>query len=145
MNKFTSDSSELCKANDDLSSPYEGFNEGTPKENHFMFQLAAKDDMDQIAVYINDNLPGTGVVRLGDIDLDGYQDFSVTFSEGDKEPRTYYFKNSDCTDDVKKQMNPSGAQVNFAKCRYFRRSADMGLIENANAYSSSFFDYHELG
>lgn len=145
MNKFSSDSSDLCKANDNLSSPFEGFNEGFPKANHFLYQLPASPNMEQFTAYTNDNLPGTGVVRFGDIDLDGFQDMSITFSEADKEPKTFYFKNSDCTDDVKKAMNPSGAQVNFDRCRYFKRSTDLSLVEGANVYSSSFFDYHELG
>lgn len=145
MNRFKSDTDKLCKANDDLTGAFEGFNEGTPKANHFMFQLSIKDDMSQFSAYINNNLPGTGVVRLGDIDLDGYQDFSITAAEGDKDPKTYYFKNSDCTDEVKKKMNPNNDNINFEKCRYFKRATDMSLIENSNTYSSSFFDFHELG
>lgn len=148
MNKYVSDSSALCKKNDDLSNPFEGFNEGTPKSNHFMFQLPANDKQEPVTVYLNENLPGTGVVRMGDFDLDGYQDISITFSENDKEPKTYFFKNGDCNEEIKKQMNPNpsaGQQVNFEKCRYFNKSSSLGLIENVNAYSSSFFDYHELG
>ena len=148
MNKYTSDPNELCKKNDDLSNPFEGFNEGTPKSNHFMFQLPANEKQEQVTAYLNENLPGTGVVRLGDIDLDGFQDISITFSESDKEPKTFYFKNSECTEEIKKQMNPNpsaGQHISFDKCRYFKKSTDLGLIENVNAYSSSFFDYHEMG
>ena len=144
MNKFNSDSKDLCKANDDLSCPFEGFNEGVPKTNHFFFPLAVSPNMDQSSVYVNNDLPGTGVVRLGDIDLDGYLDLSISFSEGDK-VKTYFFKNSECNDDAKKIINPTGAQVNYERCRYFKRTTDMATVESATVYSSSFFDYHELG
>lgn len=145
MNKFTSGTSKLCGENTDYSNPFDGFKDTTPTSNHFMFQLPVKDNTQPVSVYLNDNLPGTGVVRMGDINLDGYQDISITIAESGKEPNTYFYKNVECGNDIKDVMNPSKAPIDFGKCRYFIKANDLDLIEKESVYSSSFFDYHELG
>ena len=39
MNKFPSDSSDLCKANDNLASPYSGYDNHDVDNHHFFYQL----------------------------------------------------------------------------------------------------------
>lgn len=147
MNKMVGDPDKLCKQSDDMSSPFEGFNENKITSNHFFYQLQFPNtDVKLPAAYINFDMAGTGVVRLGDLNLDGYQDLAITISDNGKEPRTYFFSNTDCSEEVKKNMNPSGDKtIDFAKCRYFGKASQMSTIESVNTYSTSFFDYHELG
>jgi hypothetical protein len=141
MNKFSSDASSLCKANDDLSNPYAGFDSHDVDSYHFFYQL--KDVIGSI--YLNDDLPGTGVVRMGDLELDGYQDLALTISGTDNSPKTYFFENKGCPEDVIKSMTTGSAKIDFAKCRYFQKSNSMKRVEDATSYSASFFDFHELG
>lgn len=141
MNKFPSDSSDLCKANDNLSSPYSGFDSHDVDNHHFFYQL--KDVTGSI--YLNDDLPGTGVVRMGDLELDGYQDIALTITGTDNSPKTYFFANKGCPDDVIKSMTTGSEKIDFSKCRYFQKTTAMKRIEDVITYSTSFFDFHELG
>lgn len=141
MNKFSSDSSELCKGNDDLTNPYSGFDSHDVNNYHFLYDLKGVSG----TIYQNDDLPGTGVVRMGDLELDGFQDLAITITGNDNTPKTIFFENKECPDDVKKTMTTGSATVDFSKCRYFQRVSSMGKIESAITYSTSFFDFHELG
>lgn len=142
MNKFTnSDSSNLCKANDDLSNPYSGFDSQYVDVNHYFYQLKGVSG----TIYSNDDLPGTGVVRLGDLELDGFQDIAITVTGTDNSPKTIFFENKPCSDDVKKSLSFGPNAVDFSKCRYFQRASTMGKVESATTYSTSFFDFHEIG
>lgn len=147
INRFSSDSTNLCQANDDLRNPFEGFNEGTQRDNHFMYKLLGSSSS-QFTPYSSE-MPGTGVVRMGDLDLDGKLDLAITLKEGDKEPKTYFFMNQDCDEKVRSEVFPSGLQINWNKCRYFTKrqeiSSGMSVLDNANTYSVSFFDFHEMG
>jgi hypothetical protein len=147
INKFTSDPANLCQTNDDLSLPFEGFNEASSKGNHFTYNLLGKGQS-QFTAYTSE-LPGTGVVRMGDLDLDGKLDLAVTVRENGKDPKTYFFMNQECDEKARKEMNPSEAQINWDKCRYFTKRPDissgMSVIENSNIHSASFFDFHEMG
>lgn len=141
LNKFSVDASDLCKANSDLSNPYSGFGNYDVDSRHFFYQLSGVTGN----VYINDELPGTGVARLGDLELSGRQNLAITITGTDSSPKTIFFANKDCPESVTKKMTTGSASVDFSRCRYFERVTSMGKVESATTYSTSFFDFHELG
>lgn len=148
MNKFTSDSANLCQKNDATTEPFEGFNDPDSKENHFTYKLIAPGPS-QFKPYNNSNLPGTAVIRMGDLDLDGKIDLAITLTQDGAEPKTHFFMNQDCDEDFKKKLTSSGQQINWDKCRKFAEkteiSSGMSILDNVNIYSTSFFDFHEIG
>lgn len=148
MNRFTSDSANLCQKNDDLREPFEGFNERDSKENHFTYELIAPGPS-QFTPYKDPTLPGTAVIRMGDLDLDGKIDLAITLTQDGSEPKTHFFMNQDCDEDFKKKLTSSGQQINWDKCRHFAKkteiSSGMSILDNVKIYSTSFFDFHEIG
>lgn len=141
LNKFQAKSDPFCETNDDLSNPYSGFGNHDVDNLHFVFQLTGITGN----IYINNDLPGTGVVRMGDLELDGYQDIVLTITGSDNTPKSIFFENVACPESVTKTMTTGGSPVDFSKCRYFQRVKFMGKVESLTSYSTSFFDYHELG
>lgn len=111
----------------------------------FSYQLDFGSMKDVKSIYINDKLPGTGVVRLGDIDLDGFPDFVITVLDSNGKPRTVFFDNKECDANFIATLNSTKTYTDTSRCRHYQRVDNMGLIENKDIYSLSFFDYHELG
>ena len=141
FNKFVVDQGQFCAVNNDLSNPYSGFGNHDVDNLHFFFPLPGVTGN----IYINNDLPGTGVVRTGDLELDGYQDIVLTITGSDNSPKSIFFENVPCPESVTKTMTTGTATVDFSKCRYFQRVKTMGKLESSLSYSTSFFDYHELG
>lgn len=141
MNKFKVQSDAFCSTNNDLSNPFKGFGNHDVDSLHFIYQLPGVTGN----VYINNDLPGTGVVRMGDLELDGYQDIVLTITGADNSPKSIFFENVACPESVTKTMTTGSSTVDFSKCRYFQRVKSMAKVESAISYSTSFFDYHELG
>lgn len=99
-------------------------------------------------VFLSPDVLGTGVIRFGDIQLDGKPDIAITVSQDTQNPATKFFSAESCSDDTKKLMNlPANTDsFDFSKCRYFTAaSGAMDKIQNLTSYSLSFFDFAELG
>jgi hypothetical protein len=98
-------------------------------------------------LYKNSAVPGNGVVRVGDLELDGHLDLAITLRNG-SEPRTFFFKNLDCSNALADgKINPgSSGKPDPLKCRYFQKNNMTKLISyEKSTLLTSFFDFGEIG
>lgn len=98
-------------------------------------------------LYSNTAVPGNKVVRIGDLELDGYLDIAVTLSNGSN-PKTFFFRNLDCSGAMADgKINPSSiGKPDMSRCRFFQKTNSTNLISyDKSTYSTSFFDFGEIG
>jgi len=155
FNTISIDQKELCKTNPPLTLAYSGLSDiydNTYNANHFYFSL----QVGSIAGnrYYDYNIPGTGVIRTADFDLDGWVDISIQYKDATTNlPKTAFFQNVGCPSDLTNNITNSNkfdGNLNFANCRYFNSMGDsVGIVTspagNSPVLSVSFFDYAELG
>ena len=118
------------------------------QKNHYFLNL----DMQELKeygykLYNNTAIPGNLVVRVGDLELDGYLDLAVTLTNGST-PKTFFFKNLDCFGAMDEgKINPlSTGKPDMSKCRYFQKTNSTNLISyDKSTYLTSFFDFGEIG
>lgn len=90
------------------------------------------------------------VFRFGDIDLDGQRDFIVNLrkkSEQEK-PFVVVFRNEDCPDSMKNELQASETGFDMTKCRFFKSLAADDRFKSLSSKTSpltSFFDWGEAG
>ncbi len=98
-------------------------------------------------LYDNTTIPGNKVIRIGDLELNGYLDFAITMSNG-SDPRTFFFTNLDCSGaSADGKINPSSSgKPDMSSCRYFQKTNSTNLISyDKSTYLTSFFDFGEIG
>ncbi len=114
-------------------------------KNKFTYQL----DFDSLkgvkGIFVDDKIPGTGVVRLGDVELDGYPDLVITVVDSSDKPRSIFFNNKECDSNFIALLNTTGRYTDGGLCRRFVRYTNMDIIESNAVQVVAFFDYHEIG
>jgi hypothetical protein len=101
--------------------------------------------------YRNPKIPGTGIPRFGDIELDGYQDMILTISQptvANTPVNTYFFGNVPCPQNIVDGLKGKNASFDPSNCRYLdgnQLNSQLSIIRSKTSYSVSFFDFAELG
>ena len=101
--------------------------------------------------YKNIKIPGTGLPRFGDIELDGFQDMALTITQPTVEnipTNTFFFGNVACPQNIVDDLKSKNASFDAAGCRYLDGSqlnSQLSIIRSKTSYSVSFFDFAELG
>jgi hypothetical protein len=118
------------------------------KKYHYFFYLDMKELKDSgYKLYNNASVPGNGVVRVGDLELDGNLGLAITMTNG-SDPKTFFFRNLDCKQAFADgKINPStSGRSEVYKCRFFeKRESTQVMISERTTYLASFFDFGEIG
>lgn len=151
-NNIPIDQKELCKGTTSFTLAYSGLDQMATREfgnNHFYFPLPIPGG--NALYYYDSNVPGTGVIRTADYDLDGWVDIAVQYKYNDTNtPHVGFLQNVPCSDDLKRNMTQNNPNLNTGNCRYFTFMNDnvntvTSPAGNPPVLSVSFFDYAELG
>jgi hypothetical protein len=91
------------------------------------------------------------ILRLGDIDLDGYPDlaFNAQYTENTTTlKKTVIFQNLECPAKVIDEMKKKFEAFDGSKCRYFTSSdltSQLDTLTKDTSFVTTFFDWGEMG
>jgi hypothetical protein len=154
INSISADQENLCKTATLTDFPYQGLDSLiTPQYSAYHFFFKLQPNGVPANRYQSSFVPGSGVIRTGDLDLDGYIDITFQYMISGDSPKVAFYQNSACSSEYidMASKNYAGGNPDFSRCRSYNMMTDYVSIVsnpatgNQNVFSVSFFDFAELG